>query len=169
MQLKLNSYMDTPIGAEADVVINMPQKLVFDFIAGNFHNNYQKWMPDVVELEFIDGIPVEKGGKVRQVKLENNQRIPSIFEVMECSPYDLFAFEGKDVPYRQIYKINALGPEETKLVFRFELLEIDFFMRPFVKLIRVAVTEGVECTVKTLADLLLDQQTLKPVIETTGG
>jgi hypothetical protein len=160
MQLKLNTNMGAPVCAECDVVVNLQQKSVFDFISGNFHENYQKWMADVVELEFPDGVPVGKGDKVRQVKLENDERIPSVFEVTACDPCDRFAFEGKDMPYRQIYTMEALGPEETRVSFRFELLEIEFFMRPFVKLIRVAAVEGVESTIKTLADLL-NQQSLK--------
>ena len=167
MQLKLNVATEAPVGAETNVIVNLQQKSVFDFIAGNFHENYRKWMSDVVELEFPDGVPVGKGCKVKQVRLENDQRIPSVFEVIACDPCDRFAFEGKDMPYRQIYRMEALGSEQTKVSFRFELLEVEFFMRPFVKLIRVAMVEGVEGTIETLADLL-SQESLKQNTETVG-
>lgn len=154
MELKLNVGMGTPISAETDVLVNLKQKSVFDFVATNFHENYQKWMCDVVELEFLDGVPVSKGHKVRQVRLENDQRITSVFEITDYDPSNHFAFEGKDSPYRQSYRMESVDSERTKLSFCFELLELEFFMRPFVKLIRVAMVEGVEGTTNTLADLL---------------
>jgi hypothetical protein len=144
----------TSVSAETDVVVNLEQQAVFDFIAKNFHENYEKWMPGVIELEFLDGVPVGKGDKVRQVRLENEEKICSVFEITAWNPNDSFVLEGKDMPYRQIYRLEPLGPAETKVYFRFEVLEIEFFMRPFVKLIRVAVVEGVENTMETLASLL---------------
>lgn len=154
MPLKLNVGMGAPVVAEADVIVNLQQKSVFDFIARNFHENYQKWMSDVVELEFLDGIPVDKGYRVKQVKLENDQRIATVFEITDYDPNNRFAFEGKDSPYRQSYTMESVDSERTKLSFSFELLEIEFFMRPFVKLIRVAMIEGVEGTTNTLVSLL---------------
>jgi hypothetical protein len=160
MPLIPSANLAAPVGAETDVIVNMQQKSVFDFIAGNFHENYRRWMSDVVELEYPDGVPVGKGSKVRQVRIENDERIPSVFEVIACDPCDRFAFEGMNMPYRQIYTMEDLGSDKTKVSFRFELLEVEFFMRPFVKLIRVAMVEGVEGTVETLADLL-SQESLK--------
>jgi hypothetical protein len=154
MDLKLKVGMGAPVSAETDVIVNLKQKSVFDFVAANFHENYQKWMCDVVELEFLDGVPIDKGYRVKQVRLENDQRITTVFEVTKYDPSNRFAFEGKDSPYRQSYTMESVDSEQTKLSFCFELLEIEFFMRPFVKLIRVAMVEGVEGTIETLADLL---------------
>ncbi|MFM8333346.1 MAG: hypothetical protein ACKN9T_16840 [Candidatus Methylumidiphilus sp.] len=160
MQLKLNVGGGVPVGAEAAVVVNLQQKLVFSFIVGNFHENYVKWMSNIVELEFFNGVPIDKGHKVRQVRVENNEQITSVFEIIDCDLWDNFVFEGKDSPYRQIYRMEMLSSEQTKVTFRFELLELEFFMRPFVKLIRVAMVEGVESTIETLANLL-NQESLK--------
>lgn len=168
MPLKFNPGFTAPVSAEGEAIVNLQQQAVFDFIAKNFHENYQKWMPDVIELEFLDDVPVGKGDKVRQVKLENNEKITSVFEVTACDPCDCFVLEGKDMPYRQIYRTEALSPTETKVYFRFEVLEVEFFMRPFIKLIRVAVVEGIESTLETLADLL-SQESLKQQTETDGG
>jgi len=42
----------------------------------------------------------------------------------------------------------------TKLTFRFELLELEMFMRPFQKLIRYAIEDGAESTVENIKNLI---------------
>ena len=44
--------------------------------------------------------------------------------------------------------------DQTRLTFVFELTRLDFFMRPFEKLIRVAVQEGAQRTVRNIKGLL---------------
>jgi uncharacterized protein YkuJ len=111
-------------------------------------------MPDVVELEPLDGVPLRVGSKVRQVRLENDEPITSTFQVIEYEKCEHFSFQGIDMPYRQIYRIEAVGPSQSNVTFRFELLEVELFMRPFIKLLRGAISEGVENTVDTLTTLL---------------
>lgn len=154
MELKIKPNLSEPIAAEMTATVRQDQVKVFEFIADNFHENYQRWMTDVVELEPLDGIPLRKGSRVRQVRLENEEPVTSTFEVLEFEKSDLFSFQGIDMPYKQIYRIESLGPTETNVTFRFELLEVELFMRPFVKLLRSAISEGVETTVMTLTSLL---------------
>jgi Polyketide cyclase / dehydrase and lipid transport len=153
MELKLKPTAE-PISAEMSTVVNHEPCKVFEFIADRFHENYQQWMPDVVELEPLDGIPLRRGSRVRQVRLENEEMIQSTFEVLEFEKCELFSFQGIDMPYRQVYRIEAKGPDQSEITFRFELLEIELFMRPFVKLLRSAISEGVENTVQSLTTLL---------------
>ena len=154
MELKIKPNLSEPIAAEMTATVRQDQTKVFEFIADNFHENYQRWMPDVVELDPLDGVPLRKGSRVRQVRLENEEPVTSTFEVVEFEKSDLFSFQGIDMPYKQIYRIESLGPAETNVTFRFELLEVELFMRPFVKLLRSAISEGVETTVLTLTSLL---------------
>ncbi|MEY2695886.1 MAG: hypothetical protein RL333_24 [Pseudomonadota bacterium] len=154
MELKIKPTLSEPIAAEMTATVRQDQTKVFEFIADNFHENYQRWMTDVVELEPLDGVPLRKGSRVRQVRLENEEPVTSTFEVLEFEKSDLFSFQGIDMPYKQIYRIESLGPTETNVTFRFELLEVELFMRPFVKLLRSAISEGVETTVMTLTSLL---------------
>lgn len=154
MELKLNVNKAEPVIAEATAVIHQGQHRVFDFIAGHFYENYPRWMTDVTELECLDPLPVRKGTRLRQVRVENDDAVPSVFEVREFEAYDTLSFEGLDLPYRQIYRIDPAGDSSSRLTFRFELLEVELFMRPFVKLIRRAMVEGVENTLETLAGLL---------------
>ena len=154
MSIKLPFDAAQPIAGEASVSIGQRAEEVFRFIADQFFENYPKWSPDVVELEPLDGVPLRKGSRVRQVRLENEEPVTSTFEVLEFEKSDLFSFQGIDMPYKQIYRIESLGPTETNVTFRFELLEVELFMRPFVKLLRSAISEGVETTVMTLTSLL---------------
>ena len=154
MELKIKPNLSEPIAAEMTATVRQDQTKVFEFIADNFHENYQRWMTDVVELEPLDGVPLRKGSRVRQVRLDNEEPVTSTFEVLEFEKSDLFSFQGIDMPYQQIYRIESLGPTETNVTFRFELLEVELFMRPFVKLLRSAISEGVETTVMTLTSLL---------------
>ena len=66
------------------------------------------------------------------------------------------------MPYRQVYRIDPLNSEETRITFRFEILEVDLFMRPFVKLIRSAMEEGVEITLSALNGLIGSANTSTP-------
>lgn len=142
-------------------MIDREQAQVFDFIAGHFHENYPRWMTDVIELECLDPVPVKVGTRVRQVRVENNEEITSTFEIKEIEAFDTFSFQGIDMPYRQIYRIDPVSQGKSHLTFRFELLEVDLFMRPFVKLIRSAMIEGVEGTLVTLSSLLNPPETSK--------
>ena len=54
------------VSGEAIIVIKANSKEVFKFVAENFFHNYQKWAPEVVELEPLDGdkvLSVQKVGK----------------------------------------------------------------------------------------------------------
>jgi hypothetical protein len=44
--------------------------------------------------------------------------------------------------------------EPTHLTFRFELLELEVFMRPFEKMIRFAIEDGAENTVENIKNLI---------------
>lgn len=157
----MNVNRTDPVTAEASTVIDREQAQVFDFIAGHFHENYPRWMTDVIELECLDPVPVKIGTRVRQVRVENNEEITSTFEIKEVEAFDTFSFQGIDMPYRQIYRIDPVSQGKSHLTFRFELLEVDLFMRPFVKLIRSAMIEGVEGTLVTLSSLLNPPETSK--------
>ena len=162
MELKLNVNRSEPVSAEASVTINRDQAQVFDFIAGHFHENYPRWMTDVIELECLDAPPVKPGSRVRQVRVENEEQITSKFEIKQLEAFETFSFQGIDMPYRQIYRIDPVSQDKSHLTFRFELLEVELFMRPFVKLIRSAMIEGVESTLATLSSLLNPPKTSNP-------
>jgi len=144
---------------EASIVIKAKTQDVFRFIAENFFHNYQKWAPEVIELESLDGGKVFIGAKGRQVREDNDAQIESFFEITEFSPNSLFVLKGLGRPYKQTYLIEDEGPDDqAKLTFRFDLLEIELYMWPFEKLIRLAIEEGTETTLENIKNLLTSQQ-----------
>jgi hypothetical protein len=159
MKVMLSFGTSKQVSGEAIIVIKASSKEVFKFVAENFFHNYQKWAPEVVELKPLDGDKVFVGAKGRQVREDNDALIESIFEIIEYSPYSLLVMQGMGLPYKQTYLIEEQYGAQAKLIFRFDLLEIEIFMRPFEKLIRVAIEEGAENTVEKISDLITNQQT----------
>lgn len=155
MPIKLPFDSNQPISGEASIELNKSKSDIFDFVADHFFDNYQKWATDVVELEPLDSKEISVGTKGKQVREDNGNLVESVFEVTEYKPTDQFVFSGITAPYRHTYIISDDETKQrTKLTFRFELLELDVFMRPFQKLIRVAIEDGAENTVENINNLL---------------
>ncbi|HWP00375.1 MAG TPA: hypothetical protein VNL74_07095 [Methylococcus sp.] len=58
-------------------------------------------------------------------------------------------------PYRCDYSIEGLHTNrESRLTFEFVLLQLELYMRPFEKLIRVVIQDGAERTVRNLKRLI---------------
>lgn len=158
--MKLSFGASKPVSGEASVVIKANSQEVFSFIAENFFVNYSKWAPEVVELEPLDGNKVFVGAKGRQVREDNESLVESIFELTEYNPCSIFILQGLNSPYKHTYVIESENQNtQTRLTFKFDLLEIEIFMRPFEKLIRVAIEDGAENTVEKIRDLISTQQT----------
>jgi hypothetical protein len=65
-------------------------------------------------------------------------------------------FKGVTEPYIHSYLLESDEENQsTRLTFRFELTEIDVFMRPFQKLIRSAIEDGAENTVENIKSLIV--------------
>ena len=146
-----------PVIAKASTIIRKPVEDVFHFVADGFFENYPKWSPEVVELKALSEGPLNVGSVARQVRIDHGHRSESTFKVTEFQPNRRISFSGVSNPYRCAYEfenpINMPGLS-TRVAFTFELSELEMFMRPFEKLIRAAVQEGVERTVKNLKGLI---------------
>lgn len=157
--MKLTFDSSKPITGEASAIIEVDPEEVFYFIADNFFENYPKWAPDVVELQALEGNQVRVGAKGRQVREDADSIVESTFEVTAYDPNNLFVFQSFNPPYKHTYSTEAEAKgKHTKLTFRFELFEIDIFMRPFAKLIRVAIEDGAESTVEKIKELLMSSR-----------
>ncbi len=156
MQIILPFDSPKPISGVASIEINQPAKEVFRFVADDLFVNYPKWAAEVIELQPLDGGKVFVGAKAKQIKKANDDLVESIFEITEYKPDDLtLIFQGLTEPYKHTYVVEPEAHSDlSRLTFKFELLEVEIVMRPFVKLIRVAIEDGVENTVVTIKDLL---------------
>ena len=155
MQIKLPFDTSAPISGEASIEINKPIDDVFDDVGEHFFDNYPKWAVEVVEFEPLDGKSVFVGAKARQVRDDSGAKVESVFEVVDYQPATKLIFQGLTTPYKHSYLLESKAAEKTtRLTFRFELLEIDIFMRPFTKLIRSAIEDGTENTVENIKNLI---------------
>lgn len=155
MQLKLPFDTSKPIWGEASVDIDKPMPDVFSFVGERFFNNYPRWAVEVVRFEPLEGEKVFVGAKAKQVRIDNEAEIESVFEITEFHPYDTLSLQGVSDPYKQSYLLESSEQNQpTRLTFRFELMELEIFMRPFQKLIRLAIEDGAENTVKNIKNLI---------------
>ena len=156
MQIKFPFDSSMPIAGEASIIISDSISEVFSFIGENFYKNYARWAPEVVELEPLDGNEVFIGAKTKQVREDQGSTTESIFEFTVYDPVAKLMFKGLDQPYSHSYLLERIDQEQsTRLTFRFELSEIEVFMRPFQKLIRASIEDGAENTVENIKNLLI--------------
>ena len=141
------------VRGKASTLIARPAEQVFNFIAVDFLGNYQRWSPEVVSLESKTQGPVRVGTTCRQVRVDQGRRTESTFRVSRFEPAKRVEFEGMSNPFRVSYEL-APTADKTRLTFTFELSRLEFFMRPFEKLIRIAMAEGAEKVVRNIKRLV---------------
>ena len=155
MQIKLPFDSTKPVAGEASIEIDKPLTDVFSYVGEHFFDNYPKWAVEVVEFQPLDGKKVFIGAKAKQVRKDNESEVESIFAITDYQPYVKLIFQGLVDPYKHSYLLESCqNNKPTRLTFRFELLEIEVFMRPFEKLIRYAIEEGAENTVNNIKNLV---------------
>ena len=144
-----------PVVGKASVEINKPIDHVFGFVGERFFENYPKWALEVAEFKPLSGNEIFVGAKAQQVRIEYGQKVESILEVSEYVPPVKVTLTGVDQQFRNTYQFNCDQAKDcTELEFSFEILELEFFMRPFEKLIRMAIEEGAENTVENIKNLI---------------
>lgn len=155
MHIKFPFDSSKPVTGEASVEINKSIHDVFSYIGEKFFENYPKWAVEIIDFEALDGRDVFVGAKGRQVRNDNGVEVESIFEIIDYKPYIRLIFQGLTAPYKHSYLLeDDAQSQTTRLTFRFELLELEVFMRPFEKLIRSAIEEGAENTVENIKQLI---------------
>lgn len=146
---------DTPVIGKADIVIQRPATEVFDFVGLNFLVNYPRWSREVIELVSLTDGPVRVGTTCRQVRIDQGRRSESTFNVTVFQLGRRVCFEGVSNPYRCDYLFEPVtSTSATRIIFTFELLSLDMYMRPFEKLIRIAIQEGTEETVRNIKKMV---------------
>jgi hypothetical protein len=159
MQLKFPFSSSDPIFGEATVIINKKIDHVFYCVGERFFYNYPKWAVEIVHFEPLeDSKEVSIGAKAKQIRKDNGAKIESVFEITDYDPHTRFGFQGINAPYKHTYLFESNeNKESTTLTFRFELLELDVFMRSFQKLIRIAIEDGAENVVENIKNLVVDE------------
>lgn len=142
------------VRGEATIEIARPVETVFGFVVTDFFDNYPRWSPEVVTLEPLNSPRIELGTTARQVRVDQGRRSDTLFRVVSLEPARHVAFRGQGSPAFTIrFDFTELG-DATELTFRFELTELKLYMRPFERLIRHAVQDGSERTVRNIKTLV---------------
>lgn len=156
MQMKLPFDSTKSVMGQASVEIDKPITEVFSFVGERFFQNYPRWAVEVVEFEPLDGEQMFVGAKAKQVRIEQDTQVESVFEITDFHPHEKLSLKGLSEPYKQTYLLEANEQKKpTRLTFRFELLELEMFLRPFEKLIRYAIEDGTENTVENIKNLIV--------------
>lgn len=143
-----------PLIGQAVDVVNSPIARIYDFVGNCFFDNYPRWCPQVVELEMLSEPPIRSGTIGRQVTRDRGIDSESTFLVTHFAAPQRMEIMGKSEPFRTAYEFAMETETSTRLAFTFELKELDLVMRPFQKLIRIALEEGAVQTVENIKQLL---------------
>lgn len=145
-----------PVIGKAGAIVRQPVEVVFRFIGEEFLVNYPRWSPEVVELRRVSDGPVQVGSVFRQVRVDHGHKSESTFRVTDFDANRRLAFNGVSNSYRCVYEFHEPPgiPNATRVEFTFEFPELEGFLRPFEKLVRIAVQEGADRTVRNLKGLL---------------
>ena len=150
-------FNNTSVIGKACTHINRPMSTVFSFVGEKFFDNYPKWAPEVSEFKPLTGLKAHVGAQAQQTRLEQGQKVESMFAISEFVPPEKMTLSGIDTPFRNTYQFSKGNNDNvTELEFCFEILELEIFMRPFEKLIRMAIEEGAENTVTNIKNLLAE-------------
>ncbi|MCW5600456.1 SRPBCC family protein [Nitrosomonas sp.] len=149
-----NLFSDKPVVGKASSVIRRSDEYVFNFIGIDLLVNYPRWSPEVRELEKLTEGPLGLGTLCRQVRVDQGNRSESTFKVVIFEPYAQIRFDGVSNPFRCDYLLEPNDATSTQITFTFELLSLELHMRPFEKLIRIAVQDGAERTVRNIKRLI---------------
>ena len=149
------------IRGEASTTIRQPVSTVFSFMVDDFLTNYPRWSPEVLSLRPLSEGALRVGFMAEQTRVDQGRRSTSTFRVTACDRDCRLHITGSSQPFRLSFELDTAGAT-TKITFAFELLRVDFFMRPFEKLIRLAIADGARGVVGNLKRLLEAQPQPQP-------
>lgn len=146
---------DIQVTGKAGAVIQRPCDDVFNFVGADFLRNYPRWSPEVLELKSLTEGPVKIGTMCRQVRVDQGVRSESTFKVTTFQPGRRICFEGVSNPFRCDYVLEPVNPASaSRIIFTFELLRLELYMKPFEKLVHLAVQDDTERTVRNIKQLI---------------
>lgn len=140
--------------AEEKIIIDKNLDEVFEFVAVNFMTKYPMWSPEIKEIQSLSQGPMTSGYQFKQIREENDESIESIMTISRYQPKTHFSYQSVTEPIEGYYYFEHHLESKTKLTFRFTLSDIELSMRPFAKLIKAAISEGVTQSLKNIKCLV---------------
>ena len=145
---------ETPVSGKASILIQSSSEGLFNFIGPDLLANYPRWSPEVQEIEKLTDGPIKEGTLCRQVRIDQGNRSESTFKVIAFDSGARICFKGVSNPYRCDYVIEPVNETSSRITFVFELLDLEMHIKPFEKLVRIAIQGGTETTVKNIKNLI---------------
>ena len=143
------------INAYSQITVRRPVSKVYNFVITDFFKNYPRWSPEVIELESIEAATIALGVRGRQIRVDQGRRSETRFQITELIDQKRAVFDGDlQAKFAIRYNFEIKSEEETFIYFEFELKKIDLFMMPFQKLIRIAIQDGADKTVRNIKRLI---------------
>jgi len=135
------------------VLINRSIEDVYDFIAVGFFENYQKWSPEVCELEQLTCGEMRVGVTGRQVRYDRGYRSEAYFRVTAMRPLRELRFTSLSKPDFDVCYLFEPAAAATRLTFDFQL-RAPLMMLPLHSLIEDIIEQGGRRVVTNLQTLL---------------
>ena len=141
-----------PLNATASKLIAVPRDALFLMIGDGFLENYRKWSPEVKDLQLLTPLPMQVGSIFRQVRVDRGHKSDSQFVVSQFEPPARLSFREMGDRYRCSYELESPDDDsnQTLVTFTFVFPDLEPYMRPFEKLVRIAIQEGASKTVENL-------------------
>lgn len=146
------------VKARSSTLIATDPQRVYDFVVVDFAQNYPRWSPEVKHLEMLTPGPLRVGSRARQLRVDQGRQSKTTFRVTALEPLTRVSFAESTDQFRTDYEFEAVG-DQTRLTFTFDLRRMELYMRPFEKLIRVAIEDGAHRVVRNIKGLV--EQTSK--------
>ena len=141
--------------AEAKITIKRTSEQVFDFVATDFVSNYPRWSPEIELVTALSDGPARVDYRLSLRRADSTDDTDYFLRVTVFEAPTHFSYESLSEPYQSHYYFSDLQEaQSTQLTFEFQLDEIELVMRPFIKLIRTAMQEGVTQTVSNIKQLV---------------
>ena len=139
--------------SQNSVLINRCVEDVYRFIAVDFFENYQKWSPEVCELEQLTCGEMRVGVTGRQVRYDHGYRSEAYFRVTVMMPLRELRFTSLSKPEFDVCYLFEPVAAATRLTFNFQL-KPPLLMLPLHGVIEDVVKRGGRRVVTNLQTLL---------------
>ena len=136
-------------------VIRRSVEDVYQFVAIDFFRNYQKWSPEVSELEQITIGAMRVGVTGRQVRYDRGYRSEATFRVTRMTPLRELRFASLTKPEFDVCYRFEPTDTDTRISFEFKL-RLPLFMLPLRERVAETVEQGGGRVVSNIRRLLHD-------------
>ena len=134
--------------AEATITIDRPVNVVFDFVLDGTKNPF--WRPAVVDITRVPDKPTGVGAVFKQgLKGPGGRRIDGDYEIIECQPNEVIAFQVIAGPARPTgtYRFEPVG-EQTRVAF-----VLHYEPKGLARVMDPIITQTMRSEVATLSNL----------------